>query len=77
MKSDKSLPAVKESPAPCTSATRTSSLLSARSSSPARAAYIATVIAFFLDGRLNWTRKTLPESSVMISSIKRYSGISA
>lgn len=48
MKSAKSLPAVKESSAPCTSTTRTSSFWSARSSSSARAAYIAAVIAFFL-----------------------------
>jgi len=26
--------------------------------------YMADVIAFFLDGRLNWTRRILPERSV-------------
>jgi hypothetical protein len=36
---------------------------------PARARYMADVIAFRLVGRLNWTRRMLPACSVTISSI--------
>src|SRR6266849_5116315 len=68
-KSSISLPAQNESPAPCQSTTRVLSSFAASLKMPARARYMADVIAFRLVGRFNWTRKILPECSVTISSM--------
>src|SRR4029077_15197836 len=64
-----SLPAQKESPAPCQSTTRVCSSLAAPLKTSARVTYMLEVIAFFLVGRFNSTRRTLPERSVTISFI--------
>src|SRR6266568_3679314 len=66
-KSSISLPAQNESPAPCQSTTRVFASFAALSKMPARATYMADVIAFRFVGRLNWTRKMLPTCSVTIS----------
>src|SRR5260370_34189855 len=68
-KSSRSLPAQKESPAPCQSTTRTLSSFAALLRRSALVMYIADVIAFFLDGRLHCTRRMLPERSVTLSDI--------
>src|SRR4030095_12513224 len=69
MKSLRSLPAVKASPAPCQSTTRTSSLAAASARiSPSRV-YIAEVIAFFLSGRFSSTRRIPLLNSVIMSVI--------
>src|SRR5450631_482166 len=68
-KSSISLPAQNESPAPCQSTTRVLSSFAASLKMPARATYMADVIAFRFVGRLNWTRKTPPACSVTISFI--------
>src|SRR5258707_15186020 len=68
-KSPRSVPAQNDSPAPCQSTTRVFSSFTASLKMPARARYIADVIAFRLVGRLNWMRKMLPVCSVTISSI--------
>src|SRR5260370_12879978 len=68
-KSSRSLPAQKESPAPCQSTTRALSSLAVVLNRSAMVLYIAKVIAFFLAGRLNWTRRILPERSVTMSVI--------
>src|SRR5882672_6121512 len=67
-KSPRSLPAVNESPVPCTSTTRMPSSVSASLSTSAKAAYMLIVIAFFFAGRLNATPRMRPERSVMISA---------
>src|SRR6185295_9207953 len=66
-KSTTSLPAQKESPAPCQSTARTCSSFAAALRSSARVTYMATVIAFFFSGRFNWIRRMLPERSVRMS----------
>src|SRR5258708_16386936 len=66
-KSSRSLPAQKESPAPCQSTTRTLSSLAVVLNRSAMGLYIAKVMAFFLAGRLNWTRRILPERSATMS----------
>src|SRR6202051_1561145 len=71
-KSSISLPAQNESPAPCQSTTRVLSSFAALLKMPARATYIADVIAFRFVGRLNWTRRTLPACSVTISSMVEF-----
>src|SRR5712671_6710855 len=68
-KSSRSLPALNESPAPCQRTTRVFSLFAASLKMPARARYMADVIAFRLVGRFSWTRRMLPACSVTISSI--------
>src|ERR1700757_1239929 len=68
-KSSRSLPAQNDSPAPCQSTARVFASVAALLKMPARARYIADVIAFRLVGRLNWTRRILPVCSVTISSI--------
>src|SRR6266436_7377265 len=68
-KSSRSLPALNESPAPCQRTTRVFSLFAASLKMPARARYMADVIAFRLVGRFNCTRRMLPACSVTISSI--------
>jgi hypothetical protein len=68
-KSSISLPAQNESPAPCQSTTRVFWSFAASLKMPARARYMADVIAFRFVGRLNWTRKMLPACSVTISFI--------
>src|SRR5260370_37444743 len=68
-KSSISLPAQNESPAPCQSTTRVFSSFAASLKIPARATYMADVIAFRFVGRFNWMRKMLPACSVTISSI--------
>src|SRR3954466_16015249 len=68
-KSCTSLPAQKESPAPCQSTTRMRSSLAASLKMPARASYMREVIAFLLVGRFSSTRRMFPDRSVMISSI--------
>src|SRR6201998_4036426 len=68
-KSSISLPAQNESPAPCQRTTRVFSSFAASLRMPARATYMAEVIAFRLAGRFNWTRRMLPECSVTISAI--------
>ncbi len=68
-KSSMSLPAQKESPAPCQSTTRVRSSLAASLKTSARNAYMLNVIAFFFAGRFNCTRRMLPDCSVRISSI--------
>src|SRR5712671_5553187 len=68
-KSSISLPAQNESPAPCQRTTRVFSSFAASLKMPARARYMADVIAFRFVGRFNWTRKMLPVCSVAISSI--------
>src|SRR6266850_684951 len=68
-KSSRSLPAQKESPAPCQSTTRVRSSWAASLKMSARVTYMPDVIAFFLVGRFNWTRRMLPARSVTISSI--------
>src|SRR5258708_6307993 len=68
-KSSRSLPAQNESPAPCQSTTRTPSFVGGLLRRSALVIYMADVIAFFLDGRLNWIRRTLPERSVTMSVI--------
>src|ERR1700682_1569827 len=68
-KSSISLPAQNESPAPCQRTTRVFSSFAALLKMPARATYMADVIAFRFVGRLNWTRRMLPEYTVRISSI--------
>src|ERR1700688_3935111 len=68
-KSSISLPAQNESPAPCQSTTRVLSSFAALLKMPARATYMADVIAFRFVGRLNWMRRMLPTCSVTISSI--------
>src|SRR5258705_750758 len=68
-KSSRSLPALNESPAPCQRTTRVFSLFAASLKMPARATYMADVIAFRLVGRFNCTRRMLPACSVTISSI--------
>src|ERR1700760_1894066 len=68
-KSSTSLPAVNESPAPSQITTRIRSSFTASLKRSARESYMAEVIAFFLAGRFNVTRKMLPESSVKISLI--------
>src|SRR5229473_449848 len=71
-KSSISLPAQNESPAPCQSTTRVFSSFAALLKMPARATYMADVIAFRFVGRLNWTRRMLPACSVTISSIVEF-----
>src|SRR6266849_7354959 len=68
-KSSISLPAQNESPAPCQRTTRVFSSFAASLKMPARATYMADVIAFRLVGRFIWTRRMLPACSVTISSI--------
>src|SRR5258705_4323456 len=68
-KSSISLPAQKESPAPCQRTTRVFSSFAASLKMLARATYRADVIAFRLVGRFNCTRRMLPACSVTISSI--------
>src|SRR5882724_864986 len=68
-KSSISLPAQNESPAPCQRTTRVVSSFAASSKMPARATYMADVIALRLAGRFNWTRRMLPVCSVTISTI--------
>src|SRR5258707_4375938 len=68
-KSSISLPAQNESPAPCQSTTRVFASFAASLKMPARATYMADVIAFRLVGRLNWTRRMLPTCWVTMSSI--------
>src|SRR6476620_827986 len=68
-KSSISLPAQNESPAPCQRTTRVFSSFAASLKMPARATYIADVIAFRFVGRFNWTRRMLPTCSATISSI--------
>src|SRR5579859_4984757 len=68
-KSSISFPAQNESPAPCQSTTRMLSSCKALFSRSANVRYMLEVIAFFFAGRLNMTRKMLPERSVMISFI--------
>src|SRR5712675_1783661 len=68
-KSSISLPAQNESPAPCQRTTRVFSSFAASLKMPARATYMADVIAFRFVGRFNWTRRMLPACSVTISSI--------
>jgi len=62
-KSSRSLPAVKESPAPWISTTRVASSFAAVSRASARRAYMAVVIAFFFPGRLSCTLRMLPDRS--------------
>src|SRR6202030_4027383 len=57
------------SPAPCQSTTRMRSSFTASLKIPARVTYMLDVIAFFFVGRFNSMRRTLPDRSVMISSI--------
>src|SRR5229473_176442 len=71
-KSSISLPAQNESPAPCQSTTRVLSSFAASLKIPARATYMADVIAFRLVGRLNWMHRMLPLCSVTISSIVEF-----
>src|SRR5713101_4305017 len=71
-KSSISLPAQNESPAPCQRTTRVFSSFAASLKMPARATYMADVIAFRFVGRLNWTRRMLPACSVTISSIVEF-----
>src|SRR6266849_8357309 len=71
-KSSISLPAQNESPAPCQSTTRVFSSFATSLKMPARATYMADVIAFRFVGRLNWTRRMLPACSVTISSIVEF-----
>src|SRR5713226_9278303 len=71
-KSSISLPAQNESPAPCQSTTRVSASFAALLKMPARATYMADVIAFRLVGRLNWMRRMPPACSVTISSIVEF-----
>src|SRR5712671_3133028 len=71
-KSSISLPAQNESPAPCQRTTRVFSSFAASLKRPARARYMADVIAFRFVGRLNWTRRMLPVCSVTISSIVEF-----
>src|ERR1700686_2489317 len=68
-KSSISLPAQNESPAPCQRTTRVFSSFAASMKMPARATYMADVIAFRFVGRFNWTRRMFPACSVTISSI--------
>src|ERR1700722_20185321 len=68
-KSSTSLPAQKESPAPCQSTTCMRSSVAASSNTSARVAYMLEVIAFLFAGRFNSTRSMRPQTSVMISSI--------
>src|SRR5262245_43867065 len=68
-KSPTSLPALKESPAPCQSTTPTDSSLPASSKISAKLVYMLAVRAFFLPGRFSSTRRMLPESSVLMSLI--------
>src|SRR5216684_7856004 len=68
-KSSISLPAQNESPAPCQRTTRVFWSFAASLKSPARATYMADVIAFRFVGRFNWIRMMLPVCSVTISSI--------
>src|ERR1700722_8845532 len=68
-KSSISLPAQNESPAPCQRTTRVFSSFAASLKMPARATYIADVIALRFAGRFSWTRRMLPECSVTMSSI--------
>src|ERR1700738_2105413 len=68
-KSSISLPAQKESPAPCQSTTRVFWSFAALLKMPARATYMADVIAFRFVGRFNWTRRMPPVCSVTISSM--------
>src|SRR5262249_33547206 len=66
-KSPTSLPAEKESPAPCQSTTRISSSSAAPLKMSARRVYMAAVRAFFFSGRLSSTRRMPWECSVMMS----------
>src|SRR6266446_866164 len=68
-KSSISLPAQNESPAPCQRTTRVFSSFAASLKMPARATYMADVIALRFVGRFNWTRRMPPACSVTISSI--------
>src|SRR6266481_2051498 len=68
-KSSRSLPAVKESPAPWISTTRVASSFAAVSRVSASATYMAVVIAFFFPGRLSCTLRMLPDRSVRTSFI--------
>src|SRR4051812_15763403 len=68
-KSPTSLPAQKESPAPCQSTTRVRSSLAASLKTSASVTYMLEVIAFFFFGRFNSTRRMPSERSVMISFI--------
>src|SRR5712671_4980100 len=68
-KSSMSLPAQKESPAPCQRTTRMPSSCKALFSRSANVRYMLDVIAFFLAGRFNMTRKMLPDRSVTMSLI--------
>src|SRR5216684_597258 len=71
-KSSISLPAQNESPAPCQSTTRVFSSFATSLKMPARATYMADVIAFRFVGRFNWIRRTLPVRSVTISAIVEF-----
>src|SRR6266403_678420 len=68
-KSSMSLPAENESPAPSHNTTSTPSSFAASFRISAMLRYMLEVIAFFLAGRFNVTRKTAPERSVKISLI--------
>src|SRR2546428_4713939 len=57
-KSDRSLPAVKQSFAPCSSTARTSLSASAAASASASCTYISVVMAFFLSSRASSMRAT-------------------
>src|SRR5262245_45311631 len=68
-KSSTSLPAEKESPAPCQSTTRIASSLSAAVKISASSTYMLPVRAFFRSGRFNCTRRIASERSVTMSLI--------